>query len=473
MEKNNIYNMHIVNVNSKKITFISKLMSILAVGLAVILLSGIGDLVYAQHTFRAKSFKPILGWSSWSFVRKHPTAAELKAQARALHKSGLQQLGYKYINLDDFWYKCPGRQGPDVDHYGRWVTDPSKFPAHGTTNGIKVVANYVHSLGLKFGIYLTPGISKQAVKKNTPIKGTPYTANQIAEPSESDNNYNCGGMVRINFNRPGAQTYYNSIADRFAKWGVDFIKFDGTRLRHGNLADIKALSKAIQQSGRPMVLSVSESYLQSMVLTDMKYAGHWMVAPDIEAYRLEKDGSSYPLTKWANIKLRFDYVAEWQPFAGPGGYNYYDSIEIGNGKDDGLTPAERKTQLSLWALASAPLILGADLTHLNKQDLKLLKNKSIIAVDQDGIAAKRFVNSSKRQVFAKMEPNGDAIVGLFNISKKTEKVSIQASTVGLPVDEDGYSLANLWTGKMKKIGDGTISATVPSHGVVLYRVKGR
>jgi hypothetical protein len=469
MKKRNLY---AVIQDNKRIFFTSKLVCILAVGLVVVLLSGIWDLGYAQHTFRTKSYKPMLGWSSWSFLRKHPTAAKIKAQARALHKSGLQKLGYKYINLDDFWYKCPDKQGPDVDHYGRWATDPSKFPAQGNTNGIKSVADYVHSLGLKFGIYLTPGISKQAVKKHTPIKGTPYTADQIAEPSESDNNYNCGGMVRINFNKPGAQAYYNSIADRFVKWGVDFIKFDGTRLRHGNLADIKALSRAIQQSGRPMVLSVSESYLQSMVLTDMKYAGHWMVAPDIEAYSLEKNGSSYPLTDWANIKLRFNYVAEWQPYAGPGGYNYYDSIEIGNGSNDGLTIAERKTQLSLWALASAPLILGVDLTHLNKGDLKLLKNKSIIAVDQDGIAAKRFVNSSKRQVFAKMEPNGDAIVGLFNAGKKASKISIQASTVGLPVDEQGYSLDNLWTGKKNQIDDGTISAMVPSHGVVLYRVKG-
>jgi hypothetical protein len=470
MEREKIY---VAKLYDLRIVSMRNLIYSLMVAWVIILLAGIGAFANAQHTFRTKSYKPIMGWSSWSFIRKHPTADKIESQARALHHSGLQKLGYQYVNLDDFWYKCPGKQGPDVDQYGRWVTDPAKFPAHGTTNGIKAVADYVHSLGLKFGIYLTPGISKQAVKRNTRIKGTPYRADQIAEPSVAQNNYNCGGMVAINFNKPGAQAYYNSIVGKFASWGVDFIKLDGTRLRHGNLSDIKALSRAIQQSGRTMVLSVSESYIQAMALTDMKYAGHWMVCPDIEAYSLEKNGSSYPLTDWANIKLRFDYVAEWQPYAGPGGYNYYDSIEIGNGSNDGLNSAERKTQLSLWALASAPLLLGTDLTHLDEQNLKLLKNKAIIDVDQDGIAAKRFVNSSIRQVFAKMEPNGDAIIGLFNIGEQPTRISIQATTVGLPRDEDGYSLDNLWNGKVKKIDDGNISAMVPSHGVVLYRAKGR
>jgi hypothetical protein len=461
--------MRIVKLIDKRIIFASKWMCILALGLAVVLLSGIGAFSNAQNTFRAKSSKPVLGWSSWSFVRKHPTASKIKAQARALHISGLQQLGYKYVNLDDYWYKCAGKQSPAVNHYGFWKTNSSRFPAHGATNGIKAVADYVHSLRLKFGIYLTPGISKQAVRKNTPIKGTHYTADQITDTSITENNYNCGGMVGIDYSKPGAQAYYNSIADRFARWGVDFIKFDGTRLKHGDLPAIKALARAIQQSGRQMVLDVSETHSQLLAPTLIRYAGQWMVGPDIECYKCEKGGSSYPLTSWTNIKKRFDLVAEWQPYGGLAGFNDYDSIELGNGKNDGLTPAERKTQLSLRALASAPLILGA----FNKQDLKLLKNTAVIAVDQDGIDAKRLFYAWSQQIFAKMEQNGDVIVGLFNTIKETEKISIRATTVGLPMDEDGYSLTNLWTGKMRKIGDGTISAMVPSHGVVLYRVKGR
>ncbi|MGA7312777.1 MAG: hypothetical protein WBX22_02290, partial [Silvibacterium sp.] len=170
------------------------------------------------------------------------------------------------------------------------------------------------------------------------------------------------------------------------------------------------------------------------------------------------------------VEKRFNYVAEWQSYAGPGGFNDYDSIEVGNGSNDGLTPVERQTQLSLWALGSSPFILGIDLTHLDQLDLQYLKNTVVLAVDQDSIAAKRVVNISTQQVFTKKEANGDAIVGLFNTGSEAQTVSIRASAAGLPENEGGYSLANLWTGKMKKTGS-TISATVPSHGVVLYRVR--
>ncbi len=415
--------------------------------------------------------KPVLGWSSWSFIRKDPTADKMKAQALALHDSGLQQIGYEYVNLDDFWYQCPGRQGPNVDQYGRWITDRSRFPAKGDTDGIKVVADYIHSLGMKFGIYVTPGISKQAVSRNTPIKGTSYTAAQIAEPSVPENNYNCKGMIRIDYNKPGAQEYTNSWVDMLAAWGIDYIKIDG--MTDGNTADIKAWSNAIRQSGRPMVLDVTQGdFTTAIAPTLMKFANQWEFAPDVECYRCEKGGSSYPLTSWADVAKRFNYVAEWQPYAGPGGFNDYDSLEIGNGDNDGLTPVERQTQMSLWALGAAPLILGIDLTHLDPTDLqKYLENSDVLAVDQDSIAAKRVLNAGNQQVFAKKEPNGDAIVGLFNIGGKVEEISVPASNVDLPENKNGYSLRDLWTGETKKTTR-SITAVVPSHGVALYRVSG-
>ncbi|HET9177344.1 MAG TPA: glycoside hydrolase family 27 protein [Terriglobia bacterium] len=447
-----------------------KLRYILTAALVIILLAGINGLQKIRAENNGLERTPVLGWSSWSFLRKQPTAAKIEAQARALKESGLQSAGYNYVNLDDFWYPCPGPQGPEVGPYGRWVIDSSKFPAHGDTNGIKAVADYLHGLGMKFGIYITPGISKQAVSKNTPIQGTSYKAAQIAEPSIRENNYNCRGMVRINYDKPGAQEFINSWADMLAAWGVDYIKFDG--VTNSNAADVKAWSNAIRQSGRPMVLDATQgSYTQAIAPTLMKYANQWEFPPDIECYRCEKRGSSYPLTSWAEIAKRFDYVADWQPYAGPGGFNDYDAIEVGNGRNDGLTPAERQTQLSLWALASAPLILGVDLTHLDPLDLKYLKNTAVVAVDQDSIAAKRVLDNGDRQVFAKTEPSGDAIVGLFNTGEAAEKVSVEASAVGLPRNARGYSAQDLWTGKTEKKG-GAINATVPSHGAVLYRIKG-
>jgi len=414
---------------------------------------------------------PVLGWSSWSFLRKHPTATRMKAQALALHNSGLQKIGYQYVNLDDFWYQCPGPQGPNVDAYGRWMTDPSTFPAQGDSDGIKVVADYIHSLGMKFGIYVTPGISRQAVSRNTPIKGTSYTAAQIADSSLEENNYNCKGMVRIDYNKPGAQEYTNSWVDMLASWGVDYIKIDG--MKNTNAADVMAWSNAIRQSGRPMVLDVTQGdFTSNIAPTLMKYANQWEFAPDVECYRCDKGGSSYPLTSWPKVANRFNYVAEWQPYAGPGGFNDYDSIEIGNGSNDGLTPVERQTQISLWALGAAPFILGIDLTHLDPTDLqKYLENSAVLAVDQDSIAAKRVLNTGNHQVFAKKEPNGDMIVGLFNIGGKAENVSVRAFTLGLPENGNGYSIHDLWTGETKKTSS-AISAVVPSHGVVLYRVRG-
>ncbi len=413
---------------------------------------------------------PVLGWSSWSFLRKEPTADKVEAQALAMRDSGLQKLGYSYINLDDFWYQCPGRQGPNVDSYGRWVTDPSRFPPQGDTDGIKVVASHMHSMGMKFGIYVTPGISSQAVKRNTSIEGTPYKAAQIANSSVKESNYNCEGMVRIDYSKPGAQEFIDSWVRMLSEWGIDYIKIDG--MGNSNAPDVEAWSKAIGKAGRPIVLDVTQgSFTAALTPTLMKYADQWEFAPDIECYRCEKGNSSYPLTSWKDVSNRFNFVADWQPYAGGGRFNDYDSIEVGNGSNDGLTPVEKQMQLSLWALGAAPLILGVDLTNLNQDDLqKYLKNTAILAVDQDSIAAKRVLKRGERQVFAKIERNGDAIVGLFNTGETDKKISVAASAVGLPESKSGYSTDNLWTGETKKT-NGDIDAVVPPHGVVLYRVK--
>jgi hypothetical protein len=352
------------------------------------------------------------------------------------------------------------------------VTDPSRFPPQGDTNGIKVVADYIHSMGMKFGIYVTPGISSQAIRKNTSIEGTPYHAAQIANSSVKESNYNCKGMVRIDYSKAGAQEFIDSWVKMLAGWDIDFIKIDG--MQNSNAPDVEAWSKAIKKSGRPIVLDVTQgSFTAALAPTLMKYADQWEFAPDIECYRCEKGSSSFPLTSWKDVSNRFNFVADWQPYSGSGRFNDYDSLEIGNGRNGGLTPVERQTHLSLWALGASPLILGVDLTNLDQQDLqKYLKNASILAVDQDSIAAKRLVNDGDQQVFTKIERNGDAIVGLFNTGKKERKVSIRTTAVGLADNKGGYSTDNLWTGETKKI-NGDIDAVVPPHGVVLFRVKGR
>lgn len=409
--------------------------------------------------------KPAMGWSTWSFLRGDPTEAKVEAEAKAMVTSGLKGVGYQYVNVDDFWYGCPGSQGPDVDQYGRWAINATRFPSQGSENGIEATANYVHHLGLKFGLYVTPGISDQAVTENTPIEGTSYTADDIAEPTVGENNYNCGGMTGIDYTKPGAQQFIDSWADELASWGVDYVKLDG--VGSFDIPDVQAWSNALRQTGRPIHLELSNSLNIDDASTWQQYANGWRTGGDVECY-CGTDGSSYPLTDWSNVESRFDQVATWQPYGEPGAYNDYDSIEVGNGANDGLTYAQRQTQLSLWSLASSPLLLGTDLTNLNKADLKLLLNRDVIAVDQDGIDASRLVDNSTDQVFAKTEKNGDVVAGLFNTSGSSETITTSAAALGLPAST-GYVLNNLWAHKTSET-TGTITEVVPSDGVALLKV---
>jgi len=421
--------------------------------------------------------KPSMGWSSWSFLRMAPTAAKMEAQADAMVSSGLAAVGYRYVNLDDFYYTYPAdnpsTQGMNVDEYGRWVTDPVAFPpGPNGEDGMKVLADYIHSKGLKFGIYLTPGIPRQAVVQNTPIEGTPYHADDIVlTPYFTEFNYNQGVMYRIDFSKPGAQEYYNSIANRFASWGVDYLKFDGIRnytspTSQGNVPDIIAMSKALQQTGRPIVFDTTQGN-QAIGIAPFcqQWANQTVFFPDIE------NGATSPaLTSWSDVSNRFDAVSQYAPFVGPGFHMDCDSVEVGSGAAiDGLTPDERMTMMSLWALESSAWILGPDMTHLDPYDLSLLTNNDVIAVDQDDIAATQIVNNVPTRIFAKMETNGDAIVGLFNTGPQAHVVSITASAVGLPGGYTGDLLNDLWS-HQKTESAGVISATVPSHGVALYRI---
>ena len=439
--------------------------ALLTLPLTVAVLAGSGTPATASDN--GVGLTPALGWSSWSFVRHNPTAATIEATADAMVSSGLAAVGYRYVNVDDFWYVCPGSQGPDVDADGRWVTDAAKFPpGPDGENGIQVVADYVHAKGLRFGLYVTPGISHQAVAANTAIEGTPYHAADIATTA-AEKNYNCKGMVGIDYAKPGAQQFVDSWATQFASWGVDYVKIDGVGTP--DVPDIQAWSQALRATGRPIHLELSNSLAISGAATWKQLANGWRTGGDVECY-CGPGGASYPLTDWSHVSARFNQVANWAPYGGPGGFNDYDSIEVGNGANDGLTVDERKTQMSLWALAASPFILGTDLTNLDAGDLALLKNRAVLAVDQDAIDATRIASSATTQVFAKREANGDAVVGLFNTGATPAVVSTTSGALGLPGSTSGYLLEDLWSHQFSESG-GTVAANVPPHGVALYRVR--
>jgi hypothetical protein len=498
--------------------------------------------------------KPVLGWSSWSTFRHVANLATDETEARAMVSSGLAAEGYKSINEDDGWYTCypvsytqptpingveTMNYGPGVDQWGKWTTsqlntsDTGAFPNDGSVNGMEVLGNYLHSLGLKFGIYLTPGISGNALAQNTPVEansngkllGKPsgYTAQQITlgftpglQPAQYPStltdaeNYNCGGTWELNYNSPGAQEFVDSEADEFASWGVDFVKLDG--ILDQNTTDLQAWSKALNQTGRPIELDATEGVYDSAIAPTLdKYATQWEYSPDIES-------GNANLTSYQSAEVRFNTAALWQPYGGAGkGFNDLDSVEVGNGqtpgnptnipgvtsRTDGLTLPGRESVLALWSLASSPIILGSDLTTLNSTqnpvDYALLKNRQVLEVDQDSIDASRIVDTPSEQVFAKTERGGDVVVGLFNTSSsQPEVISTSAAALGLPgrgryLVQDIYGKnSDLCASESVDTANptptsvqtplcaagtptsfetaGAISANVPPQGVAFYRI---
>jgi hypothetical protein len=414
----------------------------------------------ARASSNGLSIRPAMGWSSWSFVRRNPTEANMIAQADAMKHSGLAAHGYKYVNLDDFFMNCDSN-GPVVDGYGRWTVDSARFP-----HGLKFVADHIHNLGLKFGLYVTPGIPANAVLKNTPIEGTNLYAKDIADTDKEEKNYNCKHMYYIDYSKPGAQAYVNSFANLYASWGVDYVKIDG--VGSFDIPDVQAWATALKQTGRPMTYALSNNLGITDAPTWRKLANSWRTQGDVECYCGDQpNGAGYPLTDWRHISARFNSAASWQQFAGPGGWNDLDSIEVGSGDQaiagiSGVQKADmRRAQLTLWAMAAAPLLLGTDLTLLTAAsppagvavDKAMLFNDRVIAVDQDGVAAKRIVSSGSGQVFSKREANGSFVVALFNTgTSENATVSVNWSQVGFT---GKGTVTDLWSGASA----GTVSDT--------------
>jgi alpha-galactosidase len=402
---------------------------------------------------------PQMGWSSWSFLRSNPTEANIEAQAKALHDSGLLAHGYSYVNVDDFYYLNPAT---NVDAYGRWVTDTSKFP-----DGMSAVAAYVHGLGEKFGMYLTPGIPVAAYKQNTPIEGTSFHARDIVSDTthyEANYNFGDGAMYYIDYakNPAAAQAFLNSWADELASWGVDYIKIDG--VGDGDIGDVQHWSQALNQTGRPIHLELSNSLDVHNANVWRQYANGWRIDGDVECYC---SSSSYPLTSWNKVAGRFIDAPPWSQFAGPGGWNDLDSLELGNGSNDGLTPDERQTQMTLWAVSAAPLVLGTDLTHLDSTDLAMLTNDEVLAADQHGHAAHPLDQLTRQQVW--VAPNGDGsyTVALFNLGDTAATVSARWTDVGF---SGSAKVRDVWSHTDLGSFTGSFGATLNPHASRLLRV---
>ena len=360
---------------------------------------------------------PPMGWNGYNHFRLSVTAATVEAEARALATSGMKAAGYTYVNLDGGWDMH--RRNYD----GSIQPDPIKFP-----RGIKPVADYVHSLGLKFGMYASAG------------------------------NENCARTSAGSYGR------YRQDAATFAAWGVDYLKLDWCHipyrdypgLTHRQVSQLLAtqMRDALVATGRPIVYdvngwSIEEPWTWAPVLSNM-----WRTAPDIE--------DRYP-----SMVSNFTRNVSHDQQAGPGGWNDPDMLEIGNG---GMNPTEYRSHFSLWAEMAAPLIAGNDLTAMSATTRSIITNQPVIAVDQDplGRQGHAVASADGHWVLTKLLANGDRAVLLFNQADKPASISTTVEEVGLTSAPE-YTLIDLWSNASTET-TGVIKADVPAHGVVFYRI---
>jgi hypothetical protein len=405
--------------------------------------------------------KPYMGWSSYS-MQVYSNAgstwiseAQIKAQSDAMHTK-LQSHGYNYINVDAAW-------NGGMDGYGRPIPSTTLYPG-GFTNLIE----YVHNNGQKFGIYLIPGLSPQAYKDDLPIYGAPgCTMQDIAvQPLTTSDYWNIG--YKINFSNPCAQSYITSIADLIASWGVDFVKFDSVTPGSGHndtTIDARDDVKAWSQALAPHHIWFELSWALDHKYADYwkKYANGWRVDWDVESY---KPGVS--LTEWNNIARLFPDAALWWRDAGPGGWNDFDSLNIGNGAMDGLTPDERQTAMNLWSMSSAQLYTGNDLTNLDSYGIELLTNDEVIAVNQAGHPAHPVSMDTDQQVWYANNGDGSYTVGLFNLGSSSADVTVNWSDIGL---DGSASVRDLWTHTdLGTFNTGYSSVNLASHASRLFKV---
>jgi alpha-galactosidase len=405
--------------------------------------------------------KPFMGWSSYSLQVYNNdginwvTADRVKAQSDAMH-STLQSHGYNYINIDAGW-------SGGIDAYGRPVPKSALYP-----NGITDVINYVHNNGQKIGLYTIPGLPKDAYNANTPIFGTSCHAQDIVVlPLTTADYWNIN--YKIDFTKPCAQSYINSIADLFGSWGIDFLKFDSVTPGSGHndtsidsRGDVAAWAQALAPHN--IWFEISWALDHNYVNTWKQYANGWRVDWDIECYC----GTGTQLTTWSNIARLFPDAAIWWRDAGPGGWNDFDSLNVGNGSMDGLTQDERKTAMSFWAISAAQLYIGNDMTNLDSYGIGLLTNDEVIAVNQAGRPAHPVSTATDQQVWYANNGDGSYTVGLFNLGSSSATVSVNWSDIGLT---GAATVRDLWTHTdLGSYNAGFSSVNLPPHGSQLLRV---
>ena len=401
---------------------------------------------------------PLRGWSTFSqqtIASNVMNEQNILAQSDAMRSSGLGAHGFQYINLDAQW-------NDGEDGYGRPLFNPATFPT------FIAMIQHIHANGQKVGIYLNPGMSMTAVQQNLPIYGTNYHApDVVALPVTIANVF--GDAYKIDYSKPGAQAYINSMVDLFTSWGIDYIKLDAVspgsysdNLNINTIPDVRAFSQAIAQSGSKIWLTVSWALDEDFLSDWQQNSNARRIEGDVEC-----EGDCPNLTEWQRILVRFYDLIGWENASGPTlGWNDMDSLEVGN-TTDGITETEQQTATTLWSLANAPLSLGGDLTKLTPFGLKLLTNDEVLGVQRSGHPAKQ-VNGGFTPVWVSDLGDGTYYVGIFNLNAFATRVQVDWKDLGFA---GASQIRDLWNHVEVEDCSGAFSAVLPGHGARLLRVR--
>ena len=439
--------------------------------------------------------KAPMGWNSYDYYDTAVNEAQVRANADFM-AAHMKEAGWEYIVVDIQWYATDAGTMRDkyqyvpfgdheMDEFGRLLPDVNRFPSSAGGKGFGPLADYVHSLGLKFGIHIMRGIPRMAAHRHLPVPGTEVTANEIADPSSI-----CGwnpDMYGVRKGVKGAQEYYDSIIGMYAEWGVDFIKCDdicNTNLYVQNpysaAHEIEMLHHAIEKTGREIVLSLSPGpALIEKAWHYEKYANMWRITDDF-------------WDRWDLLRNMFDRCELWQNHVSEGSYPDCDMLPLGRiGKGFGeerntnFTRNEQITMMTLWCMFGSPLMIVAELTEMDEWTLSLLTRKEILKLVSVEYEGKQFEKDDAHAIWSCMSrQTGEKYLAFFNFTEHEQQISCSIEAVeqfavweaeagiGPMQDKTGICEATeLWTGASIRIDGQILSDSVPAHGAGLFLLK--
>lgn len=423
-----------------------------------------------------------MGWNSWDSYGQTINEAQFKANADWMAKN-LKKFGWQYVVVDEGWYLLNPTDDPKTYRFqmtddGRFMPDPARFPSAAGAAGFKPLADYIHSLGLKFGLHIIRGIPREAVAKNMAIADSQFHAPDAADQSDACpwNIYNWG--VKAN---DAGQAYYDSIAKQYAGWGVDFIKADCIADHPYKPEEIRMLSNAIKKSGRKMVLSLSPGPTAIEHADEVaRYAEMWRISDDFWDHWGPWKGH-----EWSQGLLQqFANTAKWASHSKPGSWPDADMLPLGHlGPHPGegevrntqFTKDEQRTLMTLWAISKSPLMMGGNLTEMDAWTTELLTNPEVIEVNQTSSENGAVLSKDKVAIWVAfgalmMDSPPQRYLAVFNISDFEQTVHYDWKELGLHGGK--YKMRDLW--QRKDLGTSpSLTIKLPPHASMLYRIEGR